>query len=161
MKVNFPVSDQKISLYGPKTRWVSLEEWLTDCDVNTDLKICSRRLCSSESREFHLCAAMAVDVHPDLRSREEYMQEGEAFVLAHNDTTVHLVLPKSLLVSISIQEPVVGKAVDCTVCGMQKKPVGRSAPAASAADYCSYECKGYLQDPQPGSLWPGEEKEEE
>lgn len=53
-------------------------------------------------------------------------------------------------------QPKIGKAVDCTVCGMQKNPVGRDAPAAFAADSCSYECKGYMQEPHPGSLWPGE-----
>ena len=48
----------------------------------------------------------------------------------------------------------VGVAVECAVCGFQKKPVGRSAPFESY--HCESECRGYWQDPQPGSLWPGE-----
>lgn len=42
----------------------------------------------------------------------------------------------------------------CTRCGNRKQPIGRSAPMDSY--YCSYGCKGYRDDPQPGHLWKGE-----
>jgi hypothetical protein len=51
-------------------------------------------------------------------------------------------------------------AVDCTTCGMRKKPVGRSAPMEMANSLCDHECPGYYQDPKPGELWPGETSEE-
>ncbi len=54
----------------------------------------------------------------------------------------------------------VGVAVNCTVCGMRKKPIGRSAPLEMANSMCDHECPGYLQEPLPGSLWPGETQEE-
>lgn len=54
----------------------------------------------------------------------------------------------------------VGVSVTCTVCGMRKKPVGRSAPMDMANSLCDYDCPGYKQDPKPGQLWPGETKEE-
>ena len=52
----------------------------------------------------------------------------------------------------------VGVAVTCTVCGHRKKPIGRSAPLG--AYMCDHECSGYVHDPQPGYLWPGETREE-
>jgi len=54
----------------------------------------------------------------------------------------------------------VGKAVDCTICGLRKKPQGRSAPLEMANSLCDSECPGYYEDPKPGSLWPGETQEE-
>jgi hypothetical protein len=54
----------------------------------------------------------------------------------------------------------VGYAVACKVCGLHKKPVGRSAPDAWANSLCDFECPGYTLAPHPGSLWPGETAEE-
>lgn len=54
----------------------------------------------------------------------------------------------------------VGVAVNCTVCGFRKKPVGRSAPLEMANSLCDHECPGYQEKPLPGSLWPGETREE-
>jgi hypothetical protein len=54
----------------------------------------------------------------------------------------------------------IGVAVHCTVCGKQKKPVGRSAPLALAASLCDHECPGYADDPIVGHLWPNETQEE-
>ena len=47
-----------------------------------------------------------------------------------------------------------GIAVTCTVCGLRKKPHGRSAPVES--HYCDQQCPGYQHEPTPGCLWPGE-----
>lgn len=44
----------------------------------------------------------------------------------------------------------------CAVCGLRKKPVGRSAPTEMANGLRDRYCPGYRQDPQPGHLWPGE-----
>lgn len=49
---------------------------------------------------------------------------------------------------------VVGKSVECTTCGRRKKPWGRSEPLGSYL--CDSECPGFLEDPGPGQLWPGE-----
>lgn len=51
----------------------------------------------------------------------------------------------------------VGRAVTCTVCGLQKKPRGRDAPAAIGG-LCDWKCSGYSLDPDPGHLWPGEKE---
>lgn len=48
------------------------------------------------------------------------------------------------------------RAPICTVCHRYKQPVGRSVPLEMTNGVCSYECLGYLQDPTPGHLWPGE-----
>ena len=53
-----------------------------------------------------------------------------------------------------------GVAVECAVCHRMKKPVGRSALLRMANGLCDDDCPGYRQDPQPGSLWPGETREE-
>lgn len=53
-----------------------------------------------------------------------------------------------------------GVAVYCTVCGLRKKPHGRSAPDAMANGLCDQDCEGYRLDPQPGCLWPGETEQE-
>lgn len=55
---------------------------------------------------------------------------------------------------------IVGIVVRCTVCGLRKKPVGRSAPPEMEIGLCSNDCPGYHQDPMPGYLWPGETQEE-
>jgi hypothetical protein len=47
-----------------------------------------------------------------------------------------------------------GIAVICTVCGLRKKPHGRSAPPE--IHYCNQDCSGYQDEPKPGCLWPGE-----
>lgn len=54
----------------------------------------------------------------------------------------------------------VGARVVCAVCGDVKKPIGRSGPLG--ASYCDdgQGCKGYRQQPYPGSLWPGESEAE-
>lgn len=52
----------------------------------------------------------------------------------------------------------VGSAVMCVVCGLRKKPVGRSAPLEMANSLCDSDCPGYRQEPHPGYLWPGEEE---
>lgn len=54
----------------------------------------------------------------------------------------------------------VGVAVECRVCGLRKKPIGRDAPMETAGSLCDWECPGYHQDPKPGSLWPGETRAE-
>jgi hypothetical protein len=54
----------------------------------------------------------------------------------------------------------VGVAVDCKICGLRKKPRGRSAPLEMANSLCDHECPGYNQDPEPGWLWPGETREQ-
>lgn len=48
----------------------------------------------------------------------------------------------------------VGIQVTCTVCGLQKKPHGRSSPIGLS--YCDENCPGYNEPPYPGCLWPGE-----
>jgi hypothetical protein len=48
-----------------------------------------------------------------------------------------------------------GPLVTCSVCGMHKGPVGRSTAPADAG-YCSFDCPGYMQEPRPEELWPGE-----
>jgi hypothetical protein len=49
----------------------------------------------------------------------------------------------------------------CTVCGLRKKPRGRSAPLEMANSLCSGpDCPGYAQGPQAGHLWPGEPADE-
>ena len=50
-----------------------------------------------------------------------------------------------------------GIAVECVICGLRKKPVGRSAPPGMAL--CDHECEGYFLPPNPGSLWPEETDE--
>jgi hypothetical protein len=56
----------------------------------------------------------------------------------------------------------VGVAVTCTVCGNIKAPHGRSA--LSEMRYCQGfpvdYCRGYLEKPYPGRLWPGETEED-
>jgi len=57
--------------------------------------------------------------------------------------------------SSSDQPPHVGQLVKCGTCRKTKQPLGRDAP--SRGSYChGSECDGYMLDPTPGSLWPGE-----
>lgn len=53
-----------------------------------------------------------------------------------------------------------GSRVECVACGMTKKPVGRSAGLEAANGYCDGDCPGYRCRPLPGSLWPGETREQ-
>ena len=48
----------------------------------------------------------------------------------------------------------VGISVECRICHLSKAPRGRSIPMI--INLCDWECPGYNQDPQPGTLWPGE-----
>ena len=57
-------------------------------------------------------------------------------------------------------EPEVGQAVTCSVCGLRKEPIGRSAPGPMAGSLCDHECSGYSLEPAIGSLWPGESRAE-
>lgn len=57
---------------------------------------------------------------------------------------------------MELSESKVGVAVSCTYCGLLKKPIGRSAAIAMANGLCYPDCPGYYEEPQPGSLWPGE-----
>lgn len=49
-----------------------------------------------------------------------------------------------------------GPLAICVVCGLRKKPRGRSAPLEMANGLCDFECPGYGQDPEQCELWPGE-----
>ena len=48
----------------------------------------------------------------------------------------------------------VGVRVDCSVCGHQKRPHGRSSPLGMVM--CEEDCAGYKLEPKAGCLWPGE-----
>lgn len=52
----------------------------------------------------------------------------------------------------------VGCTPICTVCGLRKKPVGRSAPLEMANSMCDHECEGYNLHPTACDLWPGERR---
>lgn len=47
---------------------------------------------------------------------------------------------------------------ECSRCHLRKAPRGRSVPLEAANGYCSWDCPGYTDDPQPGHLWPGERR---
>ena len=47
----------------------------------------------------------------------------------------------------------------CVVCGLMKKPIGRSAPMYGRR-FCDHECEGYYKEPLAGSLWHGESEAE-
>ena len=49
-----------------------------------------------------------------------------------------------------------GPLVRCVVCGKEKAPWGRNAPAVLYLCWGDPDCAGYRQDPQPDTLWPGE-----
>lgn len=58
-----------------------------------------------------------------------------------------------------------GIQVTCTVCERIKAPRGRSLPWQLELSYCHADilsdmCPGYLLDPKPGDLFPGETSEE-
>jgi hypothetical protein len=44
----------------------------------------------------------------------------------------------------------------CAVCGLRKRPRGRSVPLEMENGLCSHSCAGYDQEPRAGHLWPGE-----
>lgn len=50
----------------------------------------------------------------------------------------------------------VGQNVICNTCGRRKAPLGRSISADEAGGYCESDCQGYLHDPKPDGLFPGE-----
>ena len=55
----------------------------------------------------------------------------------------------------------VGIPITCAVCGLTKKPMGRSAPLGfhmcePIVGDLPGGCEGYYQEPHIGSLWPGE-----
>jgi len=52
-----------------------------------------------------------------------------------------------------------GCAPVCTLCGLRKKPIGRSAPLALANSLCDDDCNGYRDEPTACDLWPGEPRE--
>lgn len=52
-----------------------------------------------------------------------------------------------------MSEPAV--RVECSECGRDKAPVGRSVPLEMRM--CDDECIGYRMDPKPDCRWPGEE----
>ena len=54
----------------------------------------------------------------------------------------------------------VGVAVYCTTCELWKKPNGRDAAAIIANSLCDRDCPGYMEEPLPGHLWPGEKQED-
>jgi hypothetical protein len=45
---------------------------------------------------------------------------------------------------------------ECIVCGLRKKPWGRSAPLEMANGLCDSDCEGYAQEPRAGHYWPDE-----
>jgi len=45
----------------------------------------------------------------------------------------------------------------CDVCGLRKRPHGRSAPLEMAGGLCNSDCPGYNIEPKAGHLWPGEQ----
>lgn len=47
--------------------------------------------------------------------------------------------------------------VDCTVCHLRKKPIGRRPPSSLIGLLCDWDCPGYYQEPHPPHLWPNEE----
>lgn len=49
----------------------------------------------------------------------------------------------------------------CGDCHKPKKPVGRDQAAATVGAYCAWDCPGYLLEPTPCDLWPGENRESE
>lgn len=48
---------------------------------------------------------------------------------------------------------------ECTVCGLRKRPVGRSVAIEAENSYCGYHCPWYTEEPRPGHLWPNEWRE--
>ena len=54
----------------------------------------------------------------------------------------------------------VGKSVNCSVCDLRKKPIGRDASVYEAGSLCDSECPGYYLQPHASDLWPGETREE-
>lgn len=55
-----------------------------------------------------------------------------------------------------ICDQVGGPLVECRVCGLLKRPIGRSVPLVMENARCDYECSGYREEPLPSELWPGE-----
>ena len=53
-----------------------------------------------------------------------------------------------------------GTSPRCETCGRVKDPIGRSIALAACGSGCDRECEGYLKDPQPDHLFPGEKQSE-
>ena len=53
-----------------------------------------------------------------------------------------------------------GYEVQCMQCLKTKAPHGRSLPGVVAPSYCTWECPGYYEDPQPDYLFPEEKLSE-
>jgi hypothetical protein len=68
--------------------------------------------------------------------------------------------------SLSIRQATMSVTIDCTeaceaaprcaVCGMRKRPHGRSVAPEMESGMCGRDCSGYNQEPRAGHLWPGE-----
>ena len=54
------------------------------------------------------------------------------------------------------ETPRVGTTIICVTCGKRKAPVGRSVSPAEANSLCNHECSGYMKEPVPDYLFPGE-----
>ena len=48
----------------------------------------------------------------------------------------------------------------CTVCGLHKKPVGRSMAPEQYHNLCTRDCEGYELEPTPCDLWPSEQRDD-
>ena len=53
-----------------------------------------------------------------------------------------------------------GTSPRCEMCGRVKYPLGRAVAVADYEGGCNRECDGYMDDPQPDHLWPGEKQSE-
>lgn len=62
--------------------------------------------------------------------------------------------------SENVHTPACWAMPECTVCGLRKKPYGRSAPLEMANSLCDSDCPGYRHKPMAGHFWPGESKED-
>lgn len=60
----------------------------------------------------------------------------------------------SNVMTTKLREDYFGYRAKCTVCGRDKKPIGRSAPMEMRM--CWDECPGYRKEPLPSNLWPHE-----
>ena len=56
--------------------------------------------------------------------------------------------------TLTLSKTKVGVRVFCLRCGSSKAPHARSVPMGLC--YCTQDCEGYSEEPNPGCLWPGE-----
>ena len=54
----------------------------------------------------------------------------------------------------------IGTSPECATCRHIMAPLGRSVPLPLAGSMCNDDCPGYMDDPKPDQLWPGETAEE-